>query len=266
MMAFDHRDFPYTGTGKSIPSESNGWVRAAFPKPNYDQLKEGSCTANSYSKNQQIEEIRYLSKTSRISMLDAKSKVKDLSRQFFYHNELIILNGNASNDTGADKRTMAKTGQKIGICLEGLWGYGAHRFSENPSSICFQNAQDHKISRYEFPKSLDDIKDAINNRHKAVSIGIPVHKSFMTKKVATTGLVPLPTGGFFGRWIDPIEGGHELIITHYDDTQEVDGCIGAFWVENSWSSNWGINGGCWIPYRYFEQEGGDYLVIYFKED
>jgi C1A family cysteine protease len=68
--------------------------------------------------------------------------------------------------------------------------------------------------------------------------GIAVYQSFETPIAAASGLIPMPKPS------ETYLGGHALIAVGYDDqTHE-------FLVRNSWSTRWGIDGYCWIPYDY----------------
>jgi len=68
--------------------------------------------------------------------------------------------------------------------------------------------------------------------------GIAVYQSFETPIAAASGLIPMP------KPTETYLGGHALMAVGYDDqTHE-------FLVRNSWSSHWGIDGYCWIPYDY----------------
>jgi C1A family cysteine protease len=84
-----------------------------------------------------------------------------------------------------------------------------------------------------------------------VMIGISVFDSFESDEVASTGIVPMPLA------TESLLGGHCMYAIGYDDKRK------AFLVRNSWGSNWGIAGNCWIPYDYLGSTnfGADYWVI-----
>ncbi len=48
------------------------------------------------------------------------------------------------------------------------------------------------------------------------------------------GIIPLPLGDMVG--------GHALLITGYNDETKM------FKIQNSWGSDWGINGCCYMTY------------------
>jgi len=57
-------------------------------------------------------------------------------------------------------------------------------------------------------------------------------------------------------------GTHAVLLCGYDDTHDNgDGTLGAFLLKNSWGTQWGDNGFCWVSYEYAKKNIWDILVI-----
>jgi len=89
----------------------------------------------------------------------------------------------------------------------------------------------YRIQSWKSIRSVDEMKQALA---VAPLVGVmDVHQSFMNYISGVYHSL-----GF----IDPILGGHCITIVGYDDAK------GAWKLRNSWGTNWGMNGYCWIKY------------------
>ena len=61
----------------------------------------------------------------------------------------------------------------------------------------------------------------------------------MTNSVANNGIVPLPNTN-----IEQLQGGHCMNLIGFDDSKQW------FICANSWGTNWGNKGLCYLPYSY----------------
>ena len=83
---------------------------------------------------------------------------------------------------------------------------------------------------------INNIKSCIRNQ-KPVLIAIALYDSFVSKETGKTGKILMPN-----MTTEKSVGGHELCLIGYDDTKQ------QFIVRNSWGTQWGDKGFCYIPY------------------
>ncbi len=104
-----------------------------------------------------------------------------------------------------------------------------------PTAQQIANAANHKIYTWESLPSgnVSQIKAELANM-KPVVIGIPVYPDFDNLS-STNDTYDDSTGS--------LRGYHALCVVGYDDTKN------AVKVENSWGTNWGLNGYGWISYN-----------------
>ena len=76
---------------------------------------------------------------------------------------------------------------------------------------------------------------------KPVVIAARLYKSFKSKEARKTGLIPVPNPA-----TEKSTGGHAMIAVGYDNARQV------IIVRNSWGTDWGDGGYCYIPYAYFK--------------
>jgi C1A family cysteine protease len=69
-------------------------------------------------------------------------------------------------------------------------------------------------------------------------LGISVYDSFMTQKVATTGIVEMPAR------TENLLGGHAVMAVGFDQATR------RFIIRNSWGVDWGMKGYFTIPFDY----------------
>lgn len=218
----DRRDFKVTRHLKVdiVPSEFSPLIK--FDP--FDQEDLGSCVANS-------------------GVLCAKYEIKqyfptvniDLSRLFLYYNTRVI-EGTINEDSGAYIPDSFKAMSKQGICLESLYPYNTHKFTQKPSDSSYTDGLKHMPLRYtNVPQELSTIqKTLISGCY--VSFGIDVYSSFMDKW--PTDVMPIPKPG------ETFEGGHCLTIVGYSNSRQ------CFLIQNSWGKSWGNQGSFWMPYSY----------------
>ena len=195
--------------------------------PVENQTTTSSCTAHGIVGN--------------LEMLEKKNKTNfyDISRLFIYYNTRMIR-GIEDTDGGAYIRDGIKSLVRFGYCSEKLWKYDEERVNEKPNKKSYKEAKRHLIKEYKRILNIIDIIKCIASGYPVV-FGIALYESFQSKKVAKTGKIPIPK-----RNEKPI-GGHCMLVIGYDMKKKV------FIVRNSWSSKWGDNGNCYIPFDYMEQ-------------
>ena len=226
-MTYSEREVPLSETymkpeQQSMPSSID--LRKYFSSiKNQGQL--GACT--SFSMVSVIEYIlrKYLKDNT------------DLSESFVYYNGRAL-----SNETNLKKgmtfSNALKAVQENGVCVERLWPYREDNYSERPKDDAYTEAQKRRITEAKNVKvDIDDVKSAIAQGYPVV-ISLHVFKTFHQNK---DGVVKLPLNPDFGEK----DKYHAMVVCGYDDKTRY------FYVRNSWDTDWGDEGYCYIPYSFF---------------
>ncbi|WP_018630346.1 C1 family peptidase [Niabella aurantiaca] len=222
----DARDFIYAAPLKimrRLPAKSD--LRKTCP-PIYDQGSLGSCTANALGAAFEFGKKKLRKKTFRPSRL------------FLYYNEREMMH-TVQSDSGAYLRDGIKSLNKQGICPEKDWPYREAAFAQKPPAACYKTALKNQVLSYwRVPVSLTSIKGCLAEGYP-FSFGFSVYESFLTKKVADTGVMPLPDISK-----ESLMGGHAVLAVGYNDDKQM------VLVRNSWGKTWGISGYFWMPYTF----------------
>lgn len=220
----DFRDHPLKVSKRvSLPTSVD--LRAGMPAV-YDQGDLGSCTANAAAACLAFDLKRQ------------KLPIVTPSRLFIYYEERVIEK-TVTQDSGAQLRDAAKVLNRFGACDEKLMPYVISKFKTKPTDAQVADAATRKIKTYQ---AIDNSN--IDNLRACLASGFPfmfgftVYESFESEAVAKTGKVPMP------KKTEKVLGGHAVDGCGYDDAKK------AVLVRNSWSSDWGIGGYCWMPYAY----------------
>jgi len=221
----DYRDISYKGIitklPKSVDLEPN-----CSPVENQGSL--GSCTANALAGILEYNEKK-------------DSTFIDLSRLFIYYNER-ALEGTIDSDSGAMIRDGIKTLAKLGVCDEKLWPYIISQFAMKPPAKCYKAALERKITSYKTMDTLNEMKQCLADGFP-FAFGFTVYESFMSEKVAKTGIMNMPEEG------EGVCGGHAVVCVGYDDSKQM------VKVRNSWGKDFGIGGYFFMPYEYIGSKG-----------
>ena len=149
-----------------------------------------------------------------------------LSPQFFYNNRFNWYDENTKNDEGMFGRDVMKILKDIGICTEEEYPYGLREKKNNIPKYCYTQASEHKIKGYAQIKSIDSLKQSLNNNGPCL-IAFPVYN--YTNEM----------------WIqkknESFKGGHAMTIVGY-----LEDC---FIIRNSWGVQWGDDGYCYYKFK-----------------
>jgi len=196
-----------------------------FP-PVYAQGEIKSCTACAVAGAFQYE----------LSQIEATAAFPP-SILFIYYNQRVWQN-TVDDDSGATIRDALYSLQHKGVCTTASWPYVIYEVTKKPFESCYQNALLTRIQQYQkVEQDLSQMKACLAEKHPIV-FGLSLYDSFYSDVVKGNGIVPVPQPS------ERLVTGHAAVIVGFDDASE------AFIVRNSWSTSWGINGYCTIPYQY----------------
>ncbi len=146
-------------------------------------------------------------------------------------------------EEGTYPRIAMKVLLNYGVCHESFWPYIAQK-KNLPRAGADKDAIKFKIKAYARINSQLEMKRSLLVNGPFVA-GVKVFESWFTKKVQSSGLIPMPK---------PKEnsvGGHAICIVGYDDKLSI------FKFKNSWGANWGNNGYGYLPYVYMKKYCSD---------
>ena len=188
-----------------------------------NQGELGSCTANAIAGA-----YEYLAKRM-------TGQSYDISRLFIYY--LARKFDNCEHeDSGSTLRLGMKVLAKYGACSEATWPYDIDVFRDEPHDEAFQEAADHLIDEYDrLEVNLHAMKVCLAEGYPFV-FGTDIFSSFEELDHRGHANLPLPS--------EENLGGHAMLACGYSDKDQV------FLVRNSWGTDWGDRGYCYMPYEY----------------
>ena len=218
-------------------------LRQMMP-PVDDQGNIGACVAHSI--------------TGAAGYLQIKSgkPFQHLSRLFLYYNTRVDEDSVAEDD-GVQIRDAIKSFAGLGLCEESLWPYVESQFATKPPGPCYEDATTRQITSYTRLDNTD-----INQLHQCLADGYPfvfgvsVYDSFESETVAGCGIVPMPGPG------EHSCGAHAMCCVGIDAPRN------HFIVRNSWGTDWGNRGYCYVPIGYMTSVllASDFWTIRAEED
>lgn len=172
----------------------------------------------------------------------AKQEYADFSEAFLYY-EARRKAGDEGRDIGSYYSYALQTLQNEGICSENYMPYNQYDYLSMPSSMAYNNAIQNRISdvrSLDF-ENIESLKSALYNGYP-VAISVNLYSSFGN---GNGGVIPMPKSRetSYGA-----HGSHAMVIVGYDDDEQW------FIVRNSWGTNFGDNGYCYMPYAYISDE------------
>ena len=222
----DERDFYYKSSVKSFRENVDLREWASIVE---DQGHIGSCLGNAITNAYEL-----------LLKKDYPDQFAELSRLFVYYNAR-ELEGSTAEDEGASVRDGIKAVSKKGICTEQLWPYDIEKFDDKPTEECYIDAKQRLIKNYQKITLVYDMVDALNHNNPIV-LGMEIFNGFMTlSKEDSTVYMPM--------YQLASVGGHAVCLVGYDLPANL------FLAKNSFGTDWGDNGYCWIPFAYVARWG-----------
>ncbi len=166
-------------------------------------------------------------------------KFVDLSKLYAYYHARLFEDAESKDDGVENIRSGLRGLHKFGICTEALWPYNEDMVSVQPNLDCYIEAWQRKIAIYQALNSVGDILEIL-------SLGFPVitaltlfdnFKELDKKNAIVTA--PKDSSSYYG--------GHAMCLVGHSLSSKW------FIAKNSWGTDWGDNGYCYIPFDYMSQ-------------
>lgn len=219
--------------------------------PVKDQGNEGACTAHAGASSNEWIHRRYL----------LKSPI--FSPQYTYAREL-LAQGNFPEDSGSDGVTLCNTLIANGCCELSEYLYVPGQILK-PTPAQDTNAAGFRLGAYHGIADSNTALSVLGDPTPwPVLIGFTVYPSFESDETAETGIMLMPKPG------ETPLGGHEVVdCCGYDvgqiPTLRPAKCPPALLIQNSWGSNWGINGRVWMPIPVLDLPDTDMKIAHSGE-
>lgn len=207
----------------------------------FNQLQEGSCTANAWSNLYDYRQIM----APKGSPLYFHNQFMKASRNFFYWHERFI-DGDVGEDNGSYLHTGAQVISTVGTISEAAYPYDQATLFQTPSAEDNKWALEHRIMD---PKQVDLSTESLVQCLLAgnpIVFGMPVWEDFEDLNSQDYILSGDSEDD------EPL-GGHANMLYGF----EIVGGKTYFWDMNSWGTDWGKAGVCLIC--------EDYVNAYFSD-
>lgn len=170
----------------------------------------------------------------------------DLSEQFLYYNAR-KLKGREQFDEGSSSVASIQTLSEEGICSEEAWPYKVGSFAEQPSSQAYSEAKHRRVKNAVMvEKQIETLKSALDD-------GLPVVFAvdlFPSFGKGVNGFIAMPTEEEVLQMKESGENhAHAMVLCGFNEEQKI------FKVRNSWGTDFGDNGYCYLPYDYIMDYG-----------
>ncbi len=162
----------------------------------------------------------------------------DVSRLFVYYNAR-RPRGRQNIDGGTRIIEAIESLRQHGACSEATWPFVLEKVNTEPDEDAYGEASGFLIEDVlHVPTDMQTWKQVLAEGYPII-FAIQLFKSFDAHR--KKGLVPSPSPAETGR---EAHGAHALLCVGYSDPDRV------FIVRNSWGSEWGDGGYCYMPYDY----------------
>jgi C1A family cysteine protease len=170
----------------------------------------------------------------------------ELSDLFIYYNARLEEN-TLNQDVGIFVKTGMEVLKNYGVCAETLWPYNIEMWDDKPPDTAYEDAKKRKILKYQKITSIYYMTEVLSD-NRPIVFGMEIYDSFMylDEHIST---VPFPSRK------EKSLGGHAMCIVGYDLQKRL------FLTKNSFGTNWGMSGYCWVPFDYIKEEGYDMWIF-----
>lgn len=134
-----------------------------------------------------------------------------------------------------------------GACEESLWPYDPSKVTVKPTDESYQEALSRRITEYRLITDVQAMVQALSDNQPVV-FGVTIYPDFMWLNVVND-VVSMPGEN------EPDIGAHAMCAIGYDLDKKL------FLVKNSFGTEWGNQGYCWIPFEYIEQYQSEVWVF-----
>ncbi len=180
------------------------------------------------------------------------------SSWFLYYNARILsgaITESTAEDAGVNFAQAMQALQQQGLCPPDFWQDHPATINEKPPETAYQGIVPFS---WEQPQKITTDLDCLK---QVLAWGYPIALGFVIfeslGEVAEDGVVAFPE-------VDREDflGSHALLLVGYSDIDEV------VIARNTWGSNWGDRGYCYLPYEYFRQPDllGDAWILRQHQD
>jgi C1A family cysteine protease len=199
-----------------------------------NQGQQGSCTAYALTSI-----YEYILKSN-------KAEKADLSEAFLYYNSRKKA-GDKDKDDGSSYHYAFESLVESGICEEFLMPYCDKDFTTEPTQEAYDDALQRRVKKaVNVNRNIEDLKSALEDGYP-IAISAILCDSFGK---GHKGIISLPTEEELEK--AQKEGSkhyrHAMVICGYNNDDKL------FIVRNSWGTEFGDNGYCYIPYSYIVNE------------
>lgn len=211
--------------------------------PIRDQGQEGSCTGQMGASMRDLL-YRKLFQYEKDRSIPAASF--ESSASFVYKSNL-IADGDLGEDAGSTIHQTVITLNQKGVCLNSQEQYSDTDYSQAPTVVQSEQALVYKAGAHHYLPDLLTMKACIASGY-SFGFGIDVFESFEVEW-PVRGVMPMPAPD------EKLLGGHAQHVMDYDDNIGFpDGSRGGLYIQNSWGTDWGLDGCYWMPYTYAESQ------------
>jgi hypothetical protein len=219
----------------------------AYCGPVKDQGDEGSCTAHTGTSANEWIYRKYLGNSSVI-----------FSPQYTYAKEL-MAQGDFPQDDGSDGTTLCGTLISNGCCELSIYPYVSGSIL-TPTAAQDANAAQYTLGAYHGLTGSQVALSVLGDPTPwPVEIGFTVYASFESDEVAQSGIYNPAPG-------EEVLGGHEVLMVGYDvgatPSLRPAGCPPAALIQNSWGTDWGIDGFFWMALPVLDDSQTDLKIVH----
>jgi len=235
---------PVTKSRPFVCSVAPGSVPPKVDLRKYMSEVEHQAQTNSCCANAVAGAYEYL--LNRVAKQKGGGKAKDISRLFIYFvgrkMERDIFNEPQDpplEDIGMTVDGAIEAMKRRGACLEEKWDFDMAKLNRRPNEECYEEARSFKIASAETVPCDEEAMKSVLAEGFPIIFGLKLTERFLSP--GPSGKIETPDPK------DPAaaeHGAHCMLIAGYSDEEE------CFIVRNSWGSDWGDKGYCYIPYDY----------------